>query len=59
MKKDESDHETEKVKGFNAAPEIQEEYQNSQKVNNLIQRVGNLIDMQSIDKMIDMNAGND
>ena len=60
MKNGESDIlEPEKIKEIIKVTEIQHEHQNSQKVDNLIQRVGNLIDMQSIDKMIDMNIGND
>ena len=56
---DGNDCESDQEKEIKVVTEIQEEYQNSKKVNNLIQRVGNLIDMQSIDNMIDINVGND
>ena len=56
---DGNDGDSDQEKEIKIVSEIQEEYQNSKKVNNLIQRVGNLIDMQSIDNMIDINVGND
>ena len=56
---DGNDGDSDQEKEIKIVSEIQEEYQNSKKINNLIQRVGNLIDMQSIDNMIDINVGND